>query len=457
MLFKKFFGKFKWDILFVFLLLSLSPLFFYKLGQSSLISWDEAWYAGIARNMLNSGDILNLWWNGNPFFDHPPAGFWWMAISFKFFGISNLSARLPSAVFGLGSLIAVFFLGRELFTKWVGFASALALTSAPWFLYRARSGNLDVFLTFFFVLTILLAVKSVKNAKYFIPLGLSLAILFLTKTLVPVTVLPALIVVFIGRRIQIKQTLLALLAFFIPVYAWYRSQISVDPTFLDRYFYIGLPGVKAKPMYLENFKIAKNYLHDGVAKWFWPSSFSVFLNLFLFKRSFYIISIMAISFFVPFLSSSRTQIWHLIPIFPFMILAFFAFGNFVAEKITKNKVLTAIGVVSIALYFSFVQIRAEWHQFINIPAYISDEEILSKEAAKYPDKLYIDSDFVPAAIFYSGKDVKQTYVGGIAEIFKNQENFLLIATKNRIGDEGISPKEYEILKSDRDKILIRKI
>jgi 4-amino-4-deoxy-L-arabinose transferase-like glycosyltransferase len=457
MSFKNFIGKFKLDIVLVFLLLCLSPLFFYKLGQSSLISWDEAWYAGIARNMLNSGDIFNLWWNGAPFFDHPPAGFWWMALSFKLFGISNLTAKLPSAVFGLGTLIAVYFLGRDLFGKWVGFASALALTSAPWFLYRARSGNLDIFLTFFFVLTILLAVKAVKNAKYFIPLGLSLAILFLTKTLVPVTVLPALVIVFIGKKIQIKQAFLALLAFFIPVYAWYRSQISVDPTFLDRYFYIGLPGVKAKPIYAENFKIAKNYLHDGIAKWFWPSSFSVFANLLLLKRSFYIISVMAISFFVPFLFSNRTQIWHLIPIFPFMILAFFAFGYFAAEKITRKKALAIAAVLSVAFYFSFMQIKAEWNQFINIPAYISDEEILSKEAAKYPDKLYIDSDFIPAAIFYSGKDVKQTYVGGIAEIFKTQENFLLIATKNRISDEGISPEEYEIIKSDRDKILIRKI
>ena len=165
---------------------------------------------------------------------------------------------------------------------------------------------------------------------------------------------------------------------------------------------------------------------------------------------------MAISFFVPFLFSNRTQIWHLIPIFPFMILAFFSFWYFVAEKITRSKTRAAIAVLLIAIYFSYTQIKAEWNQFINIPAYVSDEEILSKEAAKYPDKLYIDSDFIPAAIFYSGKDVKQTYVGGIAEIFKTQENFLLIATKNRISDEGVSPEEYQILKSDRDKILIRK-
>ena len=91
------------------------------------------------------------------------------------------------------------------------------------------------------------------------------------------------------------------------------------------------------------------------------------------------------------------------------------------------------------------------------PAYISDEEILSKEAEKYPDPLYIDSDFVPAAVFYSGKNVQQTFVGGIKDIFKTQNNFLLIATQNRISDEGVKSSQYQILKTDRDKLLVRKI
>src|SRR3989344_3337898 len=120
--------------LFIFLfLLVISPLFFYKLGQSSLVNWDEAWYAVISRNILTTGDPLNLIYNGLPYIDHPPAGFWLIALSFKLFGINEFTARLASAVAGFISLIVVYFLGKELFNRAVGITSALALSSSVWF------------------------------------------------------------------------------------------------------------------------------------------------------------------------------------------------------------------------------------------------------------------------------------------------------------------------------------
>lgn len=453
----KFLKKYWLDILFLIIILSLSPLFLYKLGQSSLVSWDEAWYAAIANNIVKSGDFLKLTFNGKPFFDHPAAGFWWMAISFKILGVTNFAARFPSAIFGILTLIFVFFLGKELFNKWVGFASAVALTSAPWFLYRARSGDLDIFLTFFFVLSIFYAVKSVHNRRLFIPLGISLLLLFLTKTIVPFTIIPALIVIYLGTSVQLVDLFTTFLVFFFPAGIWYRAQISVDPNFIQRYLFIGLPGVSVKTSYLANFQIFKNYLHAGIGKWFWPGVASVIASLLAGKRAFWILSVFCLSFAAPFIFSSRTQIWHLVPLYPFMILSFFGFFYFVIDKIVKNKYVAPVAILAVCFYFTFTLVKGEWNQFINIPAYISDEEILSREAAKYPDPFYIDGDFGPAAVFYSGKTVQQTYTNVIAQIFKEKNNFLLIATQNRISDEGIKPSQYVIIKKDRDKLLIRKI
>ena len=157
------------DILVTILLSATLPLFFYKLGQSSLVNWDEAWYAVISRNILTTGDPLNLIYNGLPYIDHPPAGFWLIALSFKLFGINEFTARLASAVAGFISLIVVYFLGKELFNRAVGITSALALSSSVWFLYRARSGNLDTILAMFFVLTLLFAVHAVKSNIFLIP------------------------------------------------------------------------------------------------------------------------------------------------------------------------------------------------------------------------------------------------------------------------------------------------
>lgn len=450
--------KYWLDILLIFLILMITPLFFYKLGQSSLVSWDEAWYAGIARKILTSGNTLRLVWNGRPFFDHPPAGFWWIAISFKLFGITNFSARLPSAVFGILTLIFTYFLGRELFNRWVGFASAIALSSAPWFLFRARSGNLDIFLTFFFVLSVWLAVKSVRQKKMFLALGVSLGFLFLTKTLIPFAIIPALVIIYFDRKIEWRWLLKGLFGFFLMIGLWFVSQITLDMNFIRRYFYVGLPGIGIRNSYLANFQLFKTYLHGGIGKWFWPGIISIFAGLFTGKRSFYILSVFCLFFSLPFLFSPKTQIWHLIPLYPFVILVFFGFVYFIVEKFVKNKYIAPTLIIIVSLYFTFILAKGDWYQFVNIPAYISDEEVLSKEAGKYADPLVVDGDFVPAAIFYSGKDVvRQTFVGELNDLFRNNQRMLLIVQRSRLNDEKIPKSSYQILKSDRDKILIRKI
>lgn len=416
--FLSFFRKYRQDIFLIILILGTVPLFFYKLGQSSLVSWDEAWYAGIARNIIKSGDFLRLSWVGAPFFDHPPAGLWWIALSFKILGITSFSARFPSAVFGLSTLVATYFLGRELFGRWVGFSAALALTSAPWFLFRARSGNLDIFLTFFFVLSIFLAIKSLDNKKYFLPLGISLSLLFLTKTLVPLAVTAPLIIIYWNRKIDRKSVIRAAAIFISIVGIWFIAQITRSTWFIERYFQIGLPGISGTTSYRENFQLVKDYIHIGIGKWFWPSVLALVGSLFIRKRSFYILPVFCLVFTIPFLLSHKTQIWHLIPLYPFLLISLFGFGFSVINKLTKKNIIAAAAILAIAVYFSFIQTRNNWYQFINIPAFISDEQTLSEEAGKYPEPLYIDGDFVPAAVFYSGKDVvRQVFCRGPAGSF----------------------------------------
>ena len=108
---------FKKNFHFLLLLLLFIPLFFYKLGQTSLLSWDEAWYAEISRNVLKSGDLLNLVWNNMPFSEKPPGQFWIEALTFKFFGVSEFSARLPSAISGLLSLLVIYLIGKSFISK----------------------------------------------------------------------------------------------------------------------------------------------------------------------------------------------------------------------------------------------------------------------------------------------------------------------------------------------------
>ncbi len=67
---------------------------------SSLQGCDEAYYAQMARGMLETGD----WWvpryDGTPPFDKPPLLMWLVAASFRLFGVGDLQARLPLLLLG---------------------------------------------------------------------------------------------------------------------------------------------------------------------------------------------------------------------------------------------------------------------------------------------------------------------------------------------------------------------
>lgn len=446
----------------ILLILAASPLFFYKLGQSSLVSWDEAWYAEIARNILKSGDIFNLTWSGEPYFDHPASGFWLIALSFKLFGVSEFSARLMPAFAGLLSLAVIYFLGKELFGRVVGLASAVALSSSFWFLYRARSGNLDSFLTLFFILTLLLALKAVKNKKYLIPFSLSLSFLFLTKTLVPFTIIPSLIIIFWRpKSLTVKDLIVPLGIFLVLVGGWAINQIQ-HKDFIERYFAIGMPGTGGKFDLTANFNQTKLLLHNGIGKWFWPGMMSSVVGLFLLQKRFLILSLFFAVFFAPFLFSAKGGIWHLIPLYPIMILAFFGLAWVIAEKaaniVSKNKMLITLPLIALSIYVSYPQIKRAWYEFIDIQPYRSDEQILSQEASKYSQDLFISSsDFRPVAVFYSNKSVPQIILGmRLPELFASNQQFLLIVQENDLANTAISKDSYQIIKKDRDKVLVLK-
>lgn len=452
-----FFKKYKVDLVLIILLFLALPLFFYKLGQSSLVSFDEAWYGDIARNILKNGDFVNLTWNGDSYTDHPPSGFWLIALSEKFLGGSELAVRFPAALLGFLSLIVVYLLGKELFGRAVGFFSALGLTSSFWFIFRARSGNLDVPLTFFFLLTLFLAVKAVNNKKYLIPLSLSLSFLLLIKTLVPLIIIPVLVVIFgKAKGYKLPDFILPVLIPGIVFCSWFLIQQLKDDNFYNYYLFKGLPGVKLETDYQQNLFLIKEYLHAGVGKWFWPGLLAIFLSFILRQRRFLVLSLFFLIFFIPFIFSEKGHIWHLIPLHPVMILAFWGVAWVLVQKLTHSKVLFILGAVAITFYVLNLQVKQMWYQFIDIPSFVSDEAILSKEVGKYPYKFYIDGDFYPVAVYYSEKKVQQIWFEALPTIFKEVEPFLLITKQERLDGAKIKKNAYRVLKTDRDKILILK-
>lgn len=443
----------------VLFILTILPLFFYKLGQTSLVSWDEAWYGEVARNMLKTGNIINMSWNNHLYTDHPPTGYWIMALFYKIFGVNEFWTRFPSALSGIVSIILLYLLGKKLFNPLVGLASAIALSSATWFVFRARSGDLDVILTMFFLLTLLLAIMASESKKYLLYLTVSLCLLFLTKSMVPFAIIPALVMIFYQNKLYKRNDLILPALIFLSIAGgWFTSQIVQNSNFVQNYLGVGLRGANLDSTYFANLSLAKQYLYNGIGRWFWPGIISLALSIFLLQKRFSILLIFFLSFILPIIFSPKIQIWHLIPLYPVIILAYFGFTFTFLEKYLPKYKYYIFGIILIFSAYIYVnQIKFIWYQLVDIPAFISDEEILSKESSRYPQKLIVDGEYRPAALFYSKKGkIEQApkKEEDFAAMLNSRDEFLLITNKWRLDKMQIPPDKYQIIKQDRDKILI---
>ena len=90
-------------------LLCASLVLFPSLGMGSIFSSDDALYAQMAREMVNSGAWLEPTWLGAPIFDKPPLLFWLLGLSGSIFGFHELALRLPGA---LAALVCLYYVIR---------------------------------------------------------------------------------------------------------------------------------------------------------------------------------------------------------------------------------------------------------------------------------------------------------------------------------------------------------
>ncbi len=79
-----------------------------------MVGPDEPRYAWIARDMAESGDWVTPRLYGRPWFEKPALYYWCAALSFKLFGVSDATARLPSALSALLATLALAWLALRL-------------------------------------------------------------------------------------------------------------------------------------------------------------------------------------------------------------------------------------------------------------------------------------------------------------------------------------------------------
>ena len=159
-------------------------ILFSSLGTCGLIEPDEGRYAEIGREMAAGGDWLIPHLNGNPHFQKPPMIYWATAVSFKFFGVNEAAARVPSALAAFGIVALTFAIGRVLFGITTAQITALVLLSCFEFFVLARTITPDMLMAFWITASIACLVFYVKRGQqwyfqigFFAAMGLG----FMTK------------------------------------------------------------------------------------------------------------------------------------------------------------------------------------------------------------------------------------------------------------------------------------
>jgi 4-amino-4-deoxy-L-arabinose transferase-like glycosyltransferase len=99
----------------VLILSTLYLCYFHNLGAIGLVGPDEPRYAWIARDIQETGDWVTPRLYGKPWFEKPPLYYWGAALSFKSLGVSETSARLPSAICALLATLAMAWLALRLY------------------------------------------------------------------------------------------------------------------------------------------------------------------------------------------------------------------------------------------------------------------------------------------------------------------------------------------------------
>jgi 4-amino-4-deoxy-L-arabinose transferase-like glycosyltransferase len=124
------------------------------LASPGMMDDADSEHAQIGREMLAQHDFVTMHVNGVRYLDKAPLPYWITAAGYSIFGVSEFSARLPLSLFALGSLLAVFWLGREMAGERAGFFSALVLGTAIGPYIYTRFEIPDIMVGFWLVLTV---------------------------------------------------------------------------------------------------------------------------------------------------------------------------------------------------------------------------------------------------------------------------------------------------------------
>lgn len=366
---------------------------FAKLGSGGLASLDDCYYAEQAKEILVTGDWLTMHYEGRPMHENDPVYLWSMAFMFKTFGVSEFSARFPSALFGLLTILLVYFLGRLFYGHWTGIFSSVILLTTQIFTKYARHAMLDVTLTFFVILALFFFAKAVKEFEgkeknqgiYLLLFGVATGIAILTKNLLGAfPLITACFYVLFNKKFtagfSFRLIAGACIALIIPSLWYYYSYKTSGAAFFKTHFgYILFDRSLKEAAGKQTFRSYTSYFFE-LFRFYEPwvflalAGFGLMLKKWIKEKdkgAILLVTHVVITLFVLSLSNAR-KIWYIMPVFPAFAVMASLFANEYFLKSEKSRRVTlysffGLGAV-ISVIILFTPVRLDWNRNADIKA-----------------------------------------------------------------------------------------
>jgi predicted membrane-bound dolichyl-phosphate-mannose-protein mannosyltransferase len=324
----------------------------FNLSSPSTMYFDEVYHAFTAKVII-SPDAAKAWewWNTPPpgfayEWTHPPIAKLGMVLGMTIFGQNSFGWRIPGAILGVGSVLLVYLLGKEIFDdELIGLLSAGVFSLDGLALVMSRIGMNDSYILFFALLSVYLFMKK-KDFWSALAFGLAMA-----SKWSAVWAIPILGILWLWRKKKFTKSILWF--FIIPIAVYLLSYTDMFLTGHNLSVWWGMQeqmwwyhtGLKAthpysslwwswpfliRPIYLYTSEevggmVARIYaMGNPLVFWFGLISVAVSAAIAFTERNkklgFVVFSYLVM--FVPWAASPRIMfLYHYLPAIPFMTIA----------------------------------------------------------------------------------------------------------------------------------------
>jgi 4-amino-4-deoxy-L-arabinose transferase-like glycosyltransferase len=142
------------------------PLLLLNGDHQSLLAHDEGFYAVQARWIWESGDWLTPQWWGKPIYDRTIGIQWLIALAYHLFGLNEFSARLPSTIACIFSVLLTYEIGKILFDRKIAWLGAAILMLMGLWVSEAHTAQQNTVLISIELLGILSLLKITDLRSY---------------------------------------------------------------------------------------------------------------------------------------------------------------------------------------------------------------------------------------------------------------------------------------------------